>query len=72
MSIYGGLLFNQGYVHDVATARLLDTPASAPAAGGDPKPPVPAGTPSDAARPVQAHRRPGAVTLRAALLSAFR
>lgn len=72
MSIYGGLLFNQGYVHDVATARLLDTPASAPAAGGDPQAGAPAGTRGDAARPVRARRRPGAVTLRAALLSAFR
>lgn len=73
MNIYAGLLFNQGYVADVTTARLLSGAAEPrPAAGDAPRPPGSApGTREDAARQLQARRGYGGVELRA-LLRAFR
>jgi hypothetical protein len=69
MNIYAGLLFNQGHVGDVATARLLaGEPDPAPAAAGPPPPQAPA---DGAARPLAAGG-PWALTLRAALLAALR
>lgn len=72
MNIYAGLLFNQGHVADVTTARLLagTTEPRPPAAGDATRPPGSvAGTREDAARQLQARRGYGGVELRALLLA---
>ncbi|MDH7454428.1 hypothetical protein QF205_15310 [Luteimonas composti] len=75
MNLYAGLLFNQGHVQDVETARMLSEapgPAPAPAAGEGPPATARPGTREDAARLLQGRGRVVGVELWAALLSAFR
>lgn len=71
MNIYAGLLFNQGHVADVTTARLLAGAAEpGPTAGDATGPPGSApGTREDAARQLQARRGYGGVELRALLMA---
>jgi len=71
MNIYAGLLFNQGHVADVATARQLAGVAEPAPAAGDRPPGSSPGTREDAARQMQARGgHPGAELL--ALLLALR
>ena len=73
MNLYAGLLFNQGHVQDVETARMLsEAPAPGPGAGDGPGGVARPGTREDAARLLQGRGRVVGVELWAALLSAFR